>query len=100
LRQDPELNGIDAVLFDEFHERGVGSDTALARTKGDVLALLPGVAEIRRVIRLLQERGNLKDSDILPLYGALLKDQQDSAIFPTPDASRRVIFHCQLTKLL
>jgi len=30
LREDPELHGIDAICFDEFHERGVGSDTALA----------------------------------------------------------------------
>ena len=30
LREDPELNGYDTVILDEFHERGVGSDTALA----------------------------------------------------------------------
>ena len=30
LRDDPELKGYDAVILDEFHERGVGSDTALA----------------------------------------------------------------------
>jgi len=30
LRDDPELGGIDVVILDEFHERGVGSDTALA----------------------------------------------------------------------
>jgi ATP-dependent helicase HrpB len=30
LREDPVLSGIDAIVFDEFHERGVGSDTALA----------------------------------------------------------------------
>jgi len=30
LREDPELKGVAAICFDEFHERGVGSDTALA----------------------------------------------------------------------
>ncbi|KAL3934642.1 MAG: hypothetical protein SGBAC_009680 [Bacillariaceae sp.] len=30
LQQDPELEGVDAVILDEFHERGVGSDTCLA----------------------------------------------------------------------
>jgi ATP-dependent helicase HrpB len=30
VRQNPRLSGVDAVVFDEFHERGVGSDTALA----------------------------------------------------------------------
>lgn len=30
LREDPELIGYTAVILDEFHERGVGFDTALA----------------------------------------------------------------------
>eukprot|EP00956_Cyclotella_meneghiniana_P027067 scaffold59946_cov59-Cyclotella_meneghiniana.AAC.3 len=30
LRRDPELKGYNTVILDEFHERGVGSDTALA----------------------------------------------------------------------
>ncbi|KAL9185797.1 hypothetical protein ACHAXT_003574 [Thalassiosira profunda] len=30
LREDPELTGYQTVILDEFHERGVGSDTALA----------------------------------------------------------------------
>lgn len=30
LRDDPELLGVDIVILDEFHERGVGADTALA----------------------------------------------------------------------
>ena len=201
LRQDPELKGIDAVVLDEFHERGVGSDTALALcresqkllrpelrivvmsatllgdlsttdnteeedeksgsaasklvralggevncavlqsdgrqfpidilwanqidwkdlylplgrllndrkqlveivcmaieqgvarapSRGDVLAFLPGAAEIRRVIRRLEERGTLNDIDVLPLYGALPKEEQDKVVFPNENARRRVI---------
>ena len=30
LRKDPELRGVNVVILDEFHERGIGSDTALA----------------------------------------------------------------------
>ncbi len=30
LQDDPELSGVGAVLFDEFHERGIDSDLALA----------------------------------------------------------------------
>lgn len=30
LQQDPELEGIDLLIFDEFHERSVHADTALA----------------------------------------------------------------------
>ena len=31
LRDDPELHGVGAVLFDEFHERRLASDLSLAR---------------------------------------------------------------------
>lgn len=30
LQNDPELNGVDCIIFDEFHERSVAVDTALA----------------------------------------------------------------------
>lgn len=30
LQSDPELSGIGAIIFDEFHERSIHSDTALA----------------------------------------------------------------------
>jgi len=30
LQNDPELNGIDLLIFDEFHERSMAADTALA----------------------------------------------------------------------
>jgi ATP-dependent helicase HrpB len=189
LREDPELNGVGAIIFDEFHERGVGSDIALALSiesqrqlrpddlkiivmsatllgdsenddstggklvavlggsdrcdvltssgrqfpievkwanqipslkatplgalmmrrdllvdtmcdaieqglklaGGDVLAFLPGAAEIRRVVRELNQRGVGSNVEVLPLYGALSKDQQDYAIYPSPDAQRRII---------
>lgn len=30
LQNDPELTGIDCIIFDEFHERSIAADTALA----------------------------------------------------------------------
>ena len=30
IQQDPELDGIDLLIFDEFHERSLQADTALA----------------------------------------------------------------------
>lgn len=30
IQSDPELNGIDLIIFDEFHERSIYADTALA----------------------------------------------------------------------
>ena len=83
----------DRKLLAEIMCHAIEQGVTRAPSKGDVLAFLPGVAEIRRVIRLLEERGNLKgDIDILPLFGALPKEKQDAAIFlPTLDAPRRVI---------
>ena len=30
IQSDPELNGVDLIIFDEFHERSIHADTALA----------------------------------------------------------------------
>ena len=62
-----------------------------APAQGDVLAFLPGAAEIRQTISLLKDRGNLNGIELLPLYGALPREAQDAALFPSPDSPRRVI---------
>jgi len=181
LRDDPQLHGIDGICFDEFHERGVGSDTALALAveiqrslrpdlrivvmsatlfddrdgesklletlggetqcqvlvsdgrqypidiqwarkgypplgvllksrndliktmcdaieealikapaKGDVLAFLPGAREVERVVQELITNRRV-DAEVLPLYGAMPKEKQDYAIFPTSQSQRRII---------
>ncbi|MBP2476643.1 ATP-dependent helicase HrpB [Crossiella equi] len=59
--------------------------TALADGDGDVLAFLPGAAEINRVTGLL---GGL-DADVLPLHGRLPAAAQDAALRPGP--RRRVV---------
>lgn len=63
---------------------------ALEEHEGDVLAFLPGVAEIRRVGRALA--GSLgTDVEVLPLYGDLPAAEQQRAILPNPDGKRRVV---------
>jgi len=44
LQEDPALTGVTAVLFDEVHERGVGSDLALALTWQAKQLLVPDLA--------------------------------------------------------
>ncbi|EHR49388.1 ATP-dependent helicase HrpB [Saccharomonospora marina XMU15] len=63
--------------------RSIG--TALARTDGDVLAFLPGAAEIARVADLL----DLPGVDVLPLHGRLTAARQDAALREGP--RRRVV---------
>ncbi|MBB3661670.1 ATP-dependent helicase HrpB [Prauserella sediminis] len=59
--------------------------TALAETDGDVLAFLPGAAEIGRVTRTL----DLPGVDVLPLHGRLSAARQDAALTEGP--RRRVV---------
>ncbi|MEW8553551.1 MAG: ATP-dependent helicase HrpB [Candidatus Thiodiazotropha sp.] len=166
LQQDPQLEGVGLLIFDEFHERNLQSDLALAlaldaqqglredlrllvmsatldtervaalmedapvvaaagrtfpvaqhylglkpdkraiaeqvatavtkawhQEQGDLLVFLPGVAEIRRVARLLAAKH--ADSDqpplITPLYGDLPKAEQDLALLPDRRGRRRVV---------
>lgn len=57
---------------------------ALAETSGDVLCFLPGEGEIRRAAETLVD----VDAAVLPLYGALPKEEQDRVFAP---ASRRKV---------
>jgi ATP-dependent helicase HrpB len=160
LISDPALKGVSAVILDEFHERHLESDLALALLKrlqktrpdlrivvmsatldtghvaqylggcpilrsegrqfeltirhlpyspkpleiqvsealelllqeeasGDVLAFLPGAAEIRRALRETQGIARRTGLLVLPLYGDLTPAEQDRAITPAPQ--RKVI---------
>ncbi len=57
---------------------------------GDILAFLPGQAEILRTAERLQGRVGT-DIDIAPLYGALPMKDQDRAIRPSPNGRRKVV---------
>ena len=160
---DPELTGVAAVLFDEFHERSLDADLGLALARdaqtglrddlrilvmsatldgarvakmlgdapvvasegrafavetrylgrkpdvplerqmadavamalradpGSVLAFLPGAAEIRRTLTLLNERIHDATIEILPLFGALDAAVQDRAIAPASQGHRKIV---------
>jgi ATP-dependent helicase HrpB len=59
------------------------------RPSGDVLAFLPGAAEIRRAMRASQAVAQRAGLLVLPLYGDLPLAEQDRAIAPA--AQRKVI---------
>jgi ATP-dependent helicase HrpB len=199
LQQDPELVGVTMVILDEFHERGVGSDTALALTRevqrtlrendlhilvmsatllGDMsspsstgskllnvlggnstcsviesegrqypikiqhaqdiarqlksgskegtyripplgslmrdrnlltttvadvveyLALkLPGVAECKRVVEVLESRsGVYDDADVFALYGVMSKEEQDEVLYPRVTSRQRIVVSTPITE--
>lgn len=53
---------------------------ALKETDGDILCFLPGEGEIRRVQEAI---GVTRGVDVLPLYGALPKEEQDRVFEPS-----------------
>ncbi|MFP5227366.1 MAG: ATP-dependent helicase HrpB [Acidobacteriota bacterium] len=153
LIRDPTLHGIGAVVLDEFHERHLDGDLALALLKrlqkrrpdllivvmsatletdpvarylggcpvirsqgrlfdlsiahlpyspepleaqmrtaleillneaivGDILAFLPGAAEIRRTMNACGELARRAGRLVLPLHGSLSAEEQDRAVAP------------------
>jgi ATP-dependent helicase HrpB len=64
---------------------------ALRDSPGDVLAFLPGAAEIRRVDARLREADLSNDVDVLPLYGDLPPERQDAALARAPPGRRKVV---------
>lgn len=163
LVNDATLEGIDAIIFDEFHERSIHSDLALALTlqaqhiirpdlkiiimsatidtsficqklqapliecagrmfpvrtvyakaevdkyniykevaaivmqahrdhEGDILAFLPGQADILRCEELLANSLADTPTQIFPLYGNLPPEKQRQAIAPSRHGERKIV---------
>ncbi|HBY42342.1 MAG TPA: ATP-dependent helicase HrpB, partial [Brevundimonas sp.] len=163
ILDDPALEGVGAVLFDEFHERSLDADLGLALARdsqsvlrddlrllvmsatldiagvsrllenapvieaegrmfpvetrylgrnpverfedamakavmqalhdetGSILAFMPGQGEIHRTVQRLNERLRDPTVDVVALYGALDKGEQDRAIEPAAPGRRKVV---------
>ncbi|KAH8094378.1 helicase [Aureococcus anophagefferens] len=115
-RADPSLAEATAVIFDEFHERGVDSDVALALCReaqrvfrpelrlvvmsatllgdGAVAAGAAVIASAGRAFPVDDCSGGARDRrggvDICTLYGAMPSEAQDAVVFGT-SPRRRVI---------
>ncbi len=63
---------------------------------GSILVFLPGQAEIKRTVELLETRPD--DTDIFPLYGDLPPGGQDAAIAPSPPGRRKVVVATDLAQ--
>jgi len=62
LREDPELSGIDVVILDEFHERGIGSDTALALCREVQMNFRPDLKIVVMSATLLGDDDDMQES--------------------------------------
>jgi ATP-dependent helicase HrpB len=64
---------------------------SLAQDRGSLLVFLPGMAEIRRVERLLQDAPLDARIRVAPLHGDLPQAAQDEAIAPAEPGTRKVV---------
>jgi ATP-dependent helicase HrpB len=62
---------------------------AIREQQGDILVFLPGSAEIRRTLEILE--AEYPDLSILPLYGDLSFEAQQRAIVPDPLGRRKIV---------
>ena len=75
IQQDPELNGIDLVILDEFHERSLQADLALA-------LLLDVQAGLREDLKILIMSATLDDSRLQQLLPAAPVITSQGRTFP------------------
>ncbi|MBE0481885.1 MAG: ATP-dependent helicase HrpB [Bacterioplanes sp.] len=93
LLDDPELSGIGLVIFDEFHERNLHSDLALALT-------LQCQQLLRDDLRLLVMSATLDEARLAPALNAPLLVSAgrsfavDVAYRPLPNGNASLIEHC------
>jgi ATP-dependent helicase HrpB len=82
------IEHLERPAADPLAEMPAAIRRALAGHDGDVLAFLPGAAEINRVAARLD---GLPDGDVLPLHGSLPLAEQDRALRPDVSGRRRVV---------
>ncbi|RDB42978.1 ATP-dependent helicase HrpB [Halomonas sp. DQ26W] len=74
---------------DTARQQAMAVSAAMTDEVGDVLVILPGVAEIRRLARELSARR--PDLSVMELHGRLPLDAQRRALRPDPQGHRRVV---------
>lgn len=84
----------------EFPEEVVARAVAraLREEPGDVLVFLPGAREIRRVQSLLQSVGLDPSVRVLPLFGELSGDDQEAALLPAAQGTRKVVLSTNIAE--
>jgi ATP-dependent helicase HrpB len=84
----------------EFPEEVVARTVAraLREEPGDVLVFLPGAREIRRVQSLLQSAGLDSTVRVLPLFGELSGDDQEAALLPAAQGTRKVVLSTNIAE--
>ncbi|MGM9776936.1 MAG: ATP-dependent helicase HrpB [Prevotella sp.] len=83
------LHGEEATVYDCASQMASAIMKAHREQQGDILAFLPGQAEIMRCREILGD--SLGSTSVLPLYGMLTPQQQRRAIMPSNDGERKLV---------
>ena len=97
IRSEGRAYPVATVLLSRRHEGRMEDlvantiSRAITHHEGDVLAFLPGAAEIRRTAERLDASTLPAHTEVHPLYGDLPQDAQERAIAPSPPGRRKVV---------
>ena len=95
ISSEGRMFGVDLVYGEDYEARDCASAVASAVRRahreqpGDILAFLPGQAEIIKCAELLKDA--LGNTVVLPLYGLLPPEQQRAVLSQDRDGRRRVV---------
>lgn len=82
-------HGEEATVYDCASQMASAIMKAHREQQGDILAFLPGQAEIMRCRDILGD--SLGSTSVLPLYGMLTPQQQRRAIMPSHEGERKLV---------
>lgn len=86
---------VETIHFGDSNASSIATDVSRAirdaheKHQGDILAFLPGEAEIRKCEDLLSQA--FPSTSVYPLYGMLSQAQQKAAILPDADGKRKIV---------
>lgn len=86
---DVELSKEDTQPSDIASDVAAAVSRAHREHEGDILAFLPGQADIERCAQILGD--SLAPTRVCPLYGSLSLDGQNAAIAPSDEGERKVV---------
>lgn len=95
IESEGKMYDVETIHLEDTDPRRLAADMATAirtahrKHTGDILAFLPGQAEIMKCSELLGD--SLGQTDIYPLYGMLTPEAQRRALMPSATGQRKVV---------
>ncbi len=97
IRATGRMFPVETRYIDKTTRQTISADAckatqrALQETKQSILVFLPGEAEIRRTEEMLNAANLPPNVVVRPLYGAMGFAEQDAALHPAPEGTRKIV---------